>query len=113
MKEGLKSEIKMLHTTLKNKGGWYLDVSSPDDETIQDMAMTAKENADAELTELTVNALYSRYNRWRGEDHMDDGTGNYFDRFLSDICFDMGRDSLGKAEKPIFDESCSMTFHWL
>ena len=112
MKEGLKSEIALLHKALQNKGKWYLDGFCPEEENIQDSFSTAKENADYELSKLSVSALYGRYKRWLESDKIL-ANSDYFEAFLSSICFDMAMASLPKEERPVFDESCSIVFRWL
>jgi hypothetical protein len=111
--EGLKSEMKLLRDQLQNTGKWYLDVDSPEEESIQDIASVAKENADYELSRLSVSALYGRYNRWKEAEGDLALTGHYYDTFLSYVSFELGMESLSKADRPIFEESCSIDFNWL
>jgi len=113
MKEGLKNEILQLHELLQNKGKWYLDFNCPDDSDAIDLVMEAKDNADAELFEMSVNALYNRYIRWRKEEHYLTEIDELFDAFLSDVAYDLALASLAKEDRIIFQEQCNINFKWI
>jgi hypothetical protein len=108
-----KQAIRLIHEVLQNKDKWYLDVICPDDVDIEDIANKAKENADDGLPSLSVSALYSRYRLWRKILPPIEENKEFFDQFLSAVAFDLGRRSLRGTERDLFEDTCSISIHFL
>jgi hypothetical protein len=108
--EGLKNDIRPLHTFLKERSKWYLDINSPDVEEIIDITNEAKENADEALSSLTLDNLYQRYIKWRKSDPMVGENEEYLHAFVSQVAFDLGLASLAKENKLLFEDNCYLTF---
>jgi hypothetical protein len=104
-----KTAFKHIHELLQNKDRWYIKVSAPDIEEMQDIAQKAAENADYELPRLSVSALYCRYLRWRKTDPIVGKDEEYFHAFLSQVVYDLGRDALKGNELLWYKESCGLT----
>lgn len=118
MKDGLKNEIKELHSQIQNRSGWFIDFTCPDNEDIQDIAEKAKDNADGIISDLSVDALYQRYRTWnenmpKVEVIKGDAEERYFTNFLTDVASDVALASLKGKEKRIFDESVSLIFKFI
>lgn len=113
MKEGLKNDMRHIHDLLKQRNKWYIDPYAPDIPELQDICEKAKENADAALSELSLNALYLKYRKWKSSDPIIRDKDRYFEVFLSQVCFDLGLDSLDKEEKVFFEDSCFLSIHFI
>lgn len=106
--------IGVVHDTLKNRQRWYLDCSiSEENPILHDIAEKAKEEADSSLSSLSSAALYQRYRMWLKSDHFPTEGGRYFNQFLSDIAFDLGRKALQREEKLIYEDSCGIQFKFI
>jgi hypothetical protein len=112
MKEGLRSDVKYLHSVLRHRDKWYLDPYAPDSIEYIDIANKAKENADEKLYKMSESNLYRRYIKWRTSPIIGLNEG-YFNAFLSDVAFDLGLKSLNTKEKALFEDSCFLTFKFI
>ena len=108
-----KDAIQMLCQILKHKAHWFIDTHCADVDEFKQVAEKAKLKADETLPSLSSNQLYSRYKLWRKVDPIIDFDCNYFDNFLNDVLFDLGRKSLRGRERQWFEDNCRLTIHFL
>ncbi|HUV85052.1 MAG TPA: hypothetical protein VMV86_05035 [Methanosarcinales archaeon] len=108
-----KQAIRHIRDLLSHRDKWYIDPSYPDIDLFQDIVEKAKEHADYRLSSLSVNALYSRYKRWKDSEPFLGKGEDFFGAFLNQVVFDLGRDALKGNEKALYEESCYLTLHFI
>jgi hypothetical protein len=101
-----RDALKHLHSLLKKKGKWYIDTQCPDVDVLMDLCELAKEEADSRLSELSFNALYLRYEKWRKSDPLINPNGYIFDDFLNDTVWEFGSKALKGNDKELYRENC-------
>jgi hypothetical protein len=109
----LRQEIGHLYALLQNRDKWYIDFTCPDVELFQDIAEKAKENADAELSSMSADAIYARYVRWRGGDPYVGKCDHYFRAFINDMVWHLGLNSLRGRERDLYEESIGLNINFL
>lgn len=107
-----KYAIKILHDCLKDRSKWFIDFSCSDDYLIE-IVEKAKEDADSQLSKMSLHALYQRYRAWKDSEPYIAPDEHLFYVFLSQVCFDLGKSSLKGEEKIMFEDECSLTFKFV
>jgi hypothetical protein len=105
--------VRIIHDCLKDKSKWYIDLYAPEVDSIQTIAEKAKEYADDKLNGLSTFALYMRYRVWRKSEPFVDGNRGYFNAFLDQVVFDLGRSCLKGTERYLFEQDCYLTHHFI
>jgi len=107
-----KDEIRYVHTLLKHRDRWYIDVSAPDISMLQEIAEKAKTRADSVLSRATVADLWKAYNIWMASDRIkmrnEEEGWDYYMEFLSDFVWQVGYNYLRGMEKDWYADSINL-----
>ena len=110
---GDKQAIGHLHDLLQHTDRWYIEVESPDIPELEEISEKAKESADSALSSMSTFALYQRYKRWRASEPFIGKGEDYFNAFLNQVVFDLGKNSLKGKERMLFEDSCNLSLKFI
>lgn len=79
----------------------------------KDLCGLAIEYAEPRLSELSPNALYLRYRKWKEGKPLINPEGYLFDDFLNDLVWNLGRSGLKGRDRDIFEENCYLSIKFI
>ena len=107
------SEVVRLHKCLKDKSGWYIDFTCPDEYSFFKIIEKAKCGAEDKLSKMTFLSLWRRYLTWEKTEKTLPENSWYYDSFLNWVVFELGGSVLNKEEKLLYDEVCNLTIKFI
>lgn len=105
--------VSIIHDCIKQKNNWYIGFTAPEACVFQNLIEKAKEEADNAISCLSKPALYSRYRVWRASSPFIGKDEHYFHAFLNDLVWNLGKKALKKEEFNFYEDSCSLSFHFI
>jgi len=109
-----RQELRYFYNYLQNRGKWYIDIQCPDIELFQDIAEKAKAKADKVLSNMSFCRLFYYFLRWEWDDKkIVSPHEGYYNAFLDDLVWKIGRNSLNPQERRLYLESCNLILKFI